>query len=100
MDKSDIEFEIVQWLKREGVYEQISKILIEDFIICKLRFYECEEKNSEFGTILKNKNGEAEPSPFVEIALSYLKQSYKILDKIEIEVKKIKRRLEYGSQKN
>lgn len=100
MDRSDIEFEIIQWLKNEGAYEEISKILIEDFIICKMRFYECEAKNSEFGTILKNKKGEAEPSPFVEIALNYLKQSYKILEKIEIEVKKIKRRMQNGNKKD
>lgn len=81
--KNGVDFHAVEiyesvwkWLKERGCETIISPHLIEEYAMCKARWIQCEELNSELGFLAKHPTtGAAITSPYVSIANTYLNQS-------------------------
>lgn len=73
---------VYEWLAKIGCLKGILPCHLEEYAICKSRWHECEEQNERVGLVMKDQNGRIIPSPFVEHARSYLKQSSDVWSKI------------------
>jgi phage terminase small subunit len=82
--------EVYEWLKTLGCTKGIMPCHLEEYAHCKSRWHECEEQNSRVGLIIKDSSGKAAPSPFVQLAGNYLKQSNDAWGKIYTVVRETK----------
>ena len=65
-----------QWLSDRGVAQYISPALLQEYAMVTGRWIQCEKLVSEYGVIGKHPTtGAPIASPFVGMALSFLKQS-------------------------
>ena len=81
----DIFRETWQWLKERGCERLVNPRLIESYAQAFARYIQCEEAVSQYGLLGKHPTtGGAIASPFVQMALSFQKQSnllwYEIFD--------------------
>ena len=66
---------VYEWLAQIGCTKGILPCHLEEYAHTKSRWFECEEQNSRVGLIVKDSQGRPAPSPFVQLAGNYLKQS-------------------------
>jgi len=90
----------ITWLKNIGCTKGILPYNIEEYAFCKARWMECEEKNTQHGLLVKDQNGKAMPSPFVQMAQSYLKDTNDVWLKIYSVVRESKLKKWEGRQPN
>jgi len=81
---------VYDWLAKIGCTKGILPCHLEEYAHCKSRWLECEDQNTRVGLIVKDKDGNAAPSPFVPLAASYLKQSNEAWAKIYAVVRETK----------
>jgi len=71
--------EVYAWLKDRKCEYLVQPQLIEQYALSYARYAQAETAIHQFGLLAKNQNsGNAEPSPFIEISQTYLKQSQSI----------------------
>jgi hypothetical protein len=71
--------EIYGWLKNRKCEHLVQPQLIEQYALSYARYAQAETAIHQFGLLSKNQNsGNAEPSPFIDISQTYLKQSQSI----------------------
>jgi P27 family predicted phage terminase small subunit len=78
------------WLDKIGCLEGIMPYHLEEYAACKARWFECETMNTKHGLIIKNANGSASKSPYVQMAQEYLRQTNEVWAKIYIVVRESK----------
>jgi len=66
---------VYEWLKKIGCTRGILPFHLVEYAKCKARWTDCEKMNTQHGLLVKNKNGEAEMSPYVQAASLYLKHT-------------------------
>jgi len=66
---------LMEWLKSRGCETLVSKLLIEQYVMCAARWIQCQEALSAGGFLAKHPttNGTI-ASPYVQMAESYMKQ--------------------------
>ena len=71
--------EVYAWLKIRKCEHLVQPQLIEQYALSYARYSQAETAIHQFGLLAKNQNsGNAEPSPFIEISQTYIKQSQNI----------------------
>ena len=66
----------VKWLETTGCLGMIPMDYIEEYALCKTRWLECEAMNAKHGLLAKHPTtGQPMQSPYVQMALTYLKQA-------------------------
>ena len=78
------------WLDKIGCLEGIMPYHLEEYATCKNRWFECEAANTKHGLIIKNPNGTAAKSPYVQMAQEYLRQTNEVWAKIYMVVRESK----------
>lgn len=64
------------WLKNTGCLKLIIPSHIEEYALCKSRWLECEAMNAKHGLLAKHPTtGQPMQSPYVQMAITYLKQA-------------------------
>lgn len=81
---------VYDWLAKIGCLKGILPCHLEEYAHCKSRWHECEEQNSSIGLIVKDSSGKPVPSPFVQLASTYLKQANEAWGKIYTVVRETK----------
>lgn len=78
----------VEWLQRTECLDLIIPAHIEEYAMCKERWLECEAKNDKHGLLAKHPTtGQPMQSPYVQMAINYLKQADTAWNKIYSVVK-------------
>lgn len=78
-----IYLETSAWLEGTGCLALILPSQLEEYAMCKARWLECEERNSAHGLIAKHPTtGQPIQSPFVSMAVTYLKQADAVWQRI------------------
>jgi len=73
---TDIYKSTVEWLKTTGCLKLIPKDYIEEYALCKARWFECENKNTALGLLTRHPTtGNPILSPYVKSSGDYLKMS-------------------------
>ena len=73
----------VEWIAKSGCLKLIQPDHIEEYALCKARWYECEQANAKVGLLAKHPTtGQPMQSPYVQMATAYLKQSDDAWEKI------------------
>ena len=66
----------VEWLNKTGCLGLIPTDYIEEYALCKSRWLECEQVNARLGLLAKHPTtGQPMQSPYVQMAMTYLKQA-------------------------
>lgn len=78
----EIYISVYKWLESIDCLKGILPYNVEEYAFVKARWYECEEKNSVHGLLLKDNNGKLYPSPYVQMAQQYLRQTNESWEKI------------------
>ena len=66
----------VEWLKKTGCFDLLPTDYIEEYALCKARWLECEQMNARVGLLAKHPTtGQPMQSPYVQMAITYLRQS-------------------------
>ena len=81
---------VYDWLAKIGCTKGIMPCHLEEYAHCKSRWHECEDQNSRVGLVIKDQHGNPAPSPFVNLASNYLKQSNEAWAKIYAVVRETK----------
>ena len=64
------------WLQKTGCLKLIIPAHIEEYAMCKARWLECEAMNAKHGLLAKHPTtGQPMQSPYVQMAITYLKQA-------------------------
>lgn len=65
----------VEWINKTGCLELIPTDYIEEYAVCKARWFECEQMNARHGLLAKHPTtGQPMQSPYVQMATTYLRQ--------------------------
>ena len=78
----EIYITVYKWLESIDCLKGILPYNVEEYAFVKARWMECEEKNSVHGLLLKDNNGKLYPSPYVQMAQQYLRQTNETWGKI------------------
>ena len=78
----EIYITVYKWLESIDCLKGILPYNVEEYAFVKARWMECEEKNSVHGLLLKDNNGKLYPSPYVQMAQQYLRQTNEAWEKI------------------
>lgn len=66
----------VCWIDSTGCLGLIPTDYIEEYSLCKARWFECEQMNARLGLLAKHPTtGQPMQSPYVQMAMTYLRQS-------------------------
>ena len=71
-----------QWLHERGCAQFVQQKLIEKYALLTARMIQLERQISQYGFLAKNSQGMAIESPYIDIALKYMKQSNSVWDRI------------------
>ena len=73
---TDIYTKTVAWVSKTGCLKLIPTDYIEEYSLCKARWLECEQVNARLGLLAKHPTtGQPMQSPYVQMAMTYLRQS-------------------------